>query len=147
MPSNVLSSMAARAKAHHDSLNAAYQATYSLGTSTASTPTTSRKNSSTSVSSEEQPDRNITKAWKALKKHHQDMNQAYSVFYSQGMVTSAGSSRTSSAAPTPKASFEAPRVASEEKPRNYEKVWKAIKTRAVEHHKSVNNAAAAVYGA
>jgi hypothetical protein len=147
MPSNVLSNMAARAKAHHDSLNAAYQATYSLGTSTQNTPTTSRKSSTTSVT-EPQPDRNITKAWKALKKHHQEMNEAYTVFYGQGMASSANSSRSSSVAPTPKVSFEEKRMAmDEQKPRNIEKVWKAIKNKAVEHHKSVNNASAVVYGA
>ncbi|EAT77049.1 hypothetical protein HBI56_200470 [Parastagonospora nodorum] len=146
MPSNVLSTMAARAKAHHESMNAAYQATYSMGTSNTSTPSTSRKSSTTSV--DQQSERNITKAWKALKKHHQEMNEAYTVFYSQGMVTPAGSSRSSSVAQTPKASFEQTRMSVEEqKPRNIEKVWKAIKTRAVEHHRSVNNASAAVYGA
>jgi hypothetical protein len=146
MPSNVLSTMAARAKAHHESLNAAYQATYSPGLSAASTPATSRKSSTTSQDTEH-ADRNITKAWKAIKKHHQEMNEAYTVFYSQGMSTP-GSSRSSSVAPTPKASFEAEREHSQaQAPRNYEKVWKAIKNKAVEHHRSVNNASAAVYGA
>lgn len=146
MPSNVLSTMAARAKAHHESMNAAYQATYSMGTSTHSTPSTSRKSSTTSV--DQHSERNITKAWKALKKHHQEMNEAYTVFYSQGMVTPASSSRASSVAQTPKASFEEKRMSVEEqKPRNIEKAWKAIKNRAVEHHRSVNNASAAVYGA
>jgi len=138
--------MAARAKAHHDSMNAAYQATYSMGTSNTSTPCTSRKSSTTSASPPSQ--RNISKAWKALKKHHQEMNEAYTVFYSQGMATPAGSSRTSSVAHTPKASFEEKRMSVEEqKPRNIEKAWRAIKSRAVEHHRSVNNASAAVYGA
>lgn len=146
MPSNVLSTMAARAKAHHESLNAAYQATYSPGLSAASTPATSRKSSTTSQDTEN-ADRNITKAWKAIKKHHQEMNEAYTVFYSQGMSTP-GSSRSSSVTPTPKASFEAEREHSQaQAPRNYEKVWKAIKNKAVEHHRSVNNASAAVYGA
>ncbi|KAF2829859.1 hypothetical protein CC86DRAFT_379368 [Ophiobolus disseminans] len=146
MPSNVLSTIAARAKAHHESLNAAYQATYApRTTSSASTPTPSR-NASTSSSASQ--DRNITKAWKALKQHHSDMNAAYSVFYAPGASTPASSSRASSAAPTPKVSFEAEREALEQgKPRNYEKVWSAVKSRAVEHHRSVRSASAAVYGA
>ncbi|KAH7398842.1 hypothetical protein DE146DRAFT_655689 [Phaeosphaeria sp. MPI-PUGE-AT-0046c] len=148
MPSNVFSNIAAHAKAHHDSLNAAYQATYSPGMSRTGTPVSSRKSSTTSQDVEHS-DRNITKAWKALKKHHQEMNEAYSVFYSQGQ-SSAGSSRASSAAPTPKVSFEGQRIRHEEEaqaPRNIEKVWKAIKNRAVEHHRSVNSATAAMYGA
>jgi hypothetical protein len=146
MPSNVFSTIAAHAKAHHDSLNAAYQATYSPRTSTSYTPSSSRKSSTTSEDSVEQPDRNITKAWKAIKKHHQEMNEAYAVFYAPGVVTP-GSSRSSSAAPTPKASFEAERQMDTQTPRNYEKIWKALKNKAVEHHRSVNSASAAVYGA
>jgi plasmid stability protein len=146
MPSNVFSTMAARAKSHHDSLNAAYRATYSPGSSSTSTPTTSRNASTTSASAPApQSERNITKAWKAVKKHHQEMNAAYAVFYAPGSVSSTpNSSRTSSAAPTPKASFEAQRE-QELAPRNYEKVWKAIKNRAVEHHRSVESASAARY--
>jgi len=148
MPSNVLSTMAARAKAHHESLNAAYQATYapSLGRpslSTSATPESSRNASEVSTSSQ-QSDRNITKAWKALKKHHREMNEAYTVFYSPGTSTP-GSSRTSSAAPTPKVSFDSEREM-DSRPRNYEKIWSGIKTKVVEHHKSVNSASAAVYG-
>jgi hypothetical protein len=148
MPSNVFSNIAAHAKAHHDSLNAAYQATYSPGLSNASTPTASRKSSTTSQDSVN-ADRNITKAWKALKKHHQEMNEAYAVFYSQGASTPS-SSRSTSAAPTPKVSFEAERIKHEDEvqaPRNIEKVWKAIKNKAIEHHRSVNAASVAVYGA
>jgi uncharacterized protein (UPF0147 family) len=147
MPSNVFSTVAARAKTHHESLNAAYQATYAPGFSAASTPATSRKSST--VSNDSQSPRNIEKAWKALKKHHQEMNQAYSVFYASP-ISSRSNSAANSAAPSPKASFEAQRVQHELQspaPRNIEKVWKAIKTRAVEHHRSVNSASAAVYGA
>ena len=61
MPSNVFSNMAAHAKAHHDSLNAAYQATYSPRISTSSTPYPSRSSSATSETTEPS-DRNITKA-------------------------------------------------------------------------------------
>jgi hypothetical protein len=144
MPSNVFTTVAARAKAHHESLNAAYQATYAPGLSAASTPATSRKSST--VSNDSQSDRNITKAWKALKKHHQEMNQAYSVFYGSP-ASSRNNSATNSAATSPKASFEAQRAQNEElAPRNIEKVWKAIKNKAVEHHRSVNAASAAFYG-
>jgi plasmid stability protein len=139
MPSNVFSTMAARAKAHHESMNAAFEATYSPRVSTSSnTPPNSRK---ASVSSEApQSDRNITKAWKAIKKNHADMNEAYETFYSQARYTP-GTSRSGS--------FEEARVAHEEaaqEPRNYQKAWKALKGRAVEHHKSVNSAFAAAHG-
>jgi plasmid stability protein len=144
MPSNVFSTMAARAKAHHDSLNAAYRATYSPGSST-STPNTSRTSSTASAMPAQPSDRNITKAWKAIKKHHKEMNEAYAVFYAPGSVSSTpASSRVNSAAPSPKVSLEGQRE-QELAPRNYEKVWKAIKTRAVEHHKSVESASAARY--
>lgn len=144
MPSNVLSTMASRAKAHHDSLNAAYTATYGRPSlSTSGTPESSRNSSAVSTSSQ-QSDRNITKAWKALKKHHREMSEAYNVFYAPGGSTP-GSSRSNSVAPTPKASFEAEREMASG-PRNYEKVWSKVKGRAVEHHRSVSNASAAVYG-
>jgi hypothetical protein len=147
MPSNVLSNMAARAKAHHESLNAAYQATYAPtgrpSLSTSATPEASRNASEVSASSQSS-ERNITKAWKALKKHHREMSEAYEVFYAPGS-SSPASSRTSSAAPTPKVSLDSVREM-DNRPRNYEKVWTAVKNRVVEHHKSVNNASAAVYG-
>ncbi|KAF2024366.1 hypothetical protein EK21DRAFT_104729 [Setomelanomma holmii] len=149
MPSNVFSTIASRAKAHHESLNAAYQATYAPGSTprtSISTPPTSRKASTTSTSSQ-QSERNITKAWNAIKKHHQKMNEAYSVFYAPGSVAS---TRANSAAPSRGASFEEVRHESEAgvegKPRNYQKVWKSLKNKAVEHHRSVSNASATVYG-
>jgi hypothetical protein len=149
MPSNVLSTIAARAKAHHDSLNAAYSATYSPRVSTStpiSTPPNSRKSSTTSQSSESsQSDRNIRKLWKAIKKEHRDMNAACSAFYYPGYSTQ--SSRASSVAASPKMSVEQERSEEEAEPRNYQKAWGAVKNRVTEHHKSVGAANRAVYGA
>ena len=76
------------------------------------------------------------------------MNEAYAVFYSPGV--SPASSRAPSANPTPRVSFEQERQRMDmqsETPRNYQKVWRAVKEKAVEHHRSVNSASAAVYGA
>jgi hypothetical protein len=73
------------------------------------------------------------------------MNAAYSAYYSPGV--SAQSSRANSVAPTPKASLEQERSDEEAAPRNFQKAWRAVKGRAVEHHKSVNAASRAVYGA
>ncbi|KAL5114085.1 hypothetical protein ACEQ8H_008017 [Pleosporales sp. CAS-2024a] len=150
MPSNVFSTMAARAKAHHDSVNAAYQATYSLGTPGPSAPAASRKSSTSSVHGSapaaQQSNSNMAKAWKAIKRHHAQVNEAYAAFYFPG--GSAFPSRTTSAAATPKTSCEESRArveGAEHKPRNLDKVWGAIKKKAVEHHRSVNAAAAAFH--
>lgn len=135
-------------KAHHESLNHAYSNYYSPRASMSYTPQTSRKSSTTSQDSQ-QSERNITKAWNAIKKHHREMNEAYSVFYSPGVITP-GSSRSTSANPTPRVSFEGERMRHDEEasePRNYQKAWRAIKNKAVAHHRSVNSASAAVYGA
>lgn len=146
MPSNVISTIAARAKAHHDSLNAAYVATYSPGSSPRSSVSNTPEASRQASTASEYGERNITKAWKALKKHHQEMNEAYSVFYAPGSSTA--SSRAPSAAPSRRASFEEARYEiTAEQPRNYQKVWTTIKNKAAEHHRSVNAAADAMYGA
>ncbi|KAF2850931.1 hypothetical protein T440DRAFT_489374 [Plenodomus tracheiphilus IPT5] len=145
--------MAARAKAHHDSLNSAYATYYAPGVSTTTTPTTSTETSRsssiampTSTSSTKKAPTNASKAWSAIKKHHREMNEAYTVFYSPGV--SASSSRTNSASSSPRQSAEAPRheVQGEVAERNGTKVWKALKNRVVEHHKSVNSAYAKTYG-
>ncbi|KAJ4369162.1 hypothetical protein N0V83_006246 [Neocucurbitaria cava] len=147
MPS-FLSSVAAHAKAHHESLNAAYSTYYSPRSSTSMPPSTetSRANSVTVMPAEQKRNpTNAAKAWNAIKKHHQEMNEAYQVFYSPG--ASASSSRSNSVV-----SVEQPRQAQahEEEaaaaPRNYQKVWKSLKNKAVEHHKSVNSAYAMTYG-
>jgi hypothetical protein len=149
MPS-FLTSVASHAKAHHESVNTAFTSTYGMSTQT-TTPSASRSSSTTS-----QNPTNASKAWKALKKHHQEMNTAFAVYYS-----SPTASRSSSTASSPRQSGEAPRSGSvvgkgkgkgiegEEVlgDRNYQKVWKGLKNRVVEHHNSVNAAFATTYGA
>ncbi|KAI8934860.1 hypothetical protein NX059_008538 [Plenodomus lindquistii] len=149
MPSNVFSTMAARAKAHHESLNSAYATYYAPGVSTTTSPETSRSSSitmpSSASSSTKKSPTNASKAWSAIKKHHRDMNEAYTVFYSPSV--SAASSRNNSASSSPRQSAEVPCFEVEPvKPRNGEKVWKALKNKVVEHHKGVNAAYAKTYG-
>ncbi|CAN9444057.1 unnamed protein product [Alternaria alternata] len=133
---NFLSSVAAHAKAHHESINAACNAYYGGSRN----PT------------------NASKAWKALKKHHQEMNSAFAVYYSPSFSPSA--SRSSSTASSPRQSGEASRKsvgaapatfeekeATQEGPRNYQKAWKGLKNKIVEHHRSVSNAYEHTYGA
>ncbi|CBX93090.1 hypothetical protein LEMA_P039910.1 [Plenodomus lingam JN3] len=149
--------MASRAKAHHEALNSAYATYYAPGTSTNPTPTSSTETSrsssiamlSSTTQQHTQKPTNASKAWSAIKKHHREMNEAYTVFYSPG-VASSPTSPNSSAVSSPRQSAEhqAPRheLASELPPRNATKVWKALKNRVVEHHKSVNSAYAKTYG-
>lgn len=151
MPSNVFTTVAARAKAHHDSLNSAYATYYAPGSSN-TTPTssteTSRSSSIAMPSSQptlKKSPTNASKAWSAVKKHHREMNEAYTVFYSPGVSTN--NSRNNSASSSPRQSGEAPRhEVAAVAPRNATKVWKALKNRVIEHHKSVNSAYAKTYG-
>ncbi|KAF1851727.1 uncharacterized protein K460DRAFT_362468 [Cucurbitaria berberidis CBS 394.84] len=138
MPS-ILSSVAAHAKAHHESMNAACEIYYSHPSTE-----TSRNNSITSPAQKKNPT-NAAKAWQAIKKHHQEMNEAYTVFYSPGVSTA--SSRSNSAAHSPRESVEQERHEEEAlAPKNYQKIWKALKTKAIEHHRSVNSAYETMYG-
>ncbi|KAL6710811.1 hypothetical protein ACN47E_007868 [Coniothyrium glycines] len=131
-------------KAHHDSLNAAYSTYYAPGTSTPSSTATSRNNSvAMPAPHQKKAPTNASKAWSAIKQHHRDMNHAYTAFYSP--TASSASSRTSSAAPSPRHSAEHVRDAQPKQPRNYQKAWSAVKNRAVEHHRSVNAAYASTY--
>ncbi|EUC43207.1 hypothetical protein COCMIDRAFT_101445 [Bipolaris oryzae ATCC 44560] len=147
---NFLNTIASRAKAHHESVNAAYN-TYYTGSSPASrtaSPEASRSSSVAGPSAPKNPT-NASKAWKAIKKHHREMNEAFAVYYSPGNSPSA--SRNASAVSSPRHSADAPRNSSvsevkEAGPRNYQKAWKAIKTRAIEHHRSVNAAYNQTYG-
>lgn len=147
MPSNVFSTMAARAKAHHEAVNAAYTTYYGRATVAGPVSPTSSRSSSIAAPSSESPKSptNASKAWSAIKKHHREMNEAYSVYYSPGV--SAAPSRANSASSTPRHSAEAARKEPQsQQPCNIAKAWQAIKTKAVEHHRSVNAAAQQTYG-
>lgn len=145
--SSILSSFAAHAKAHHESLNAAYSTYYSPGASACTSTEVSRNNSvamPTQAERRSSSDSSMSKAWKAVKKHHRDMNAAYSSYYAPGFASSPSGSRGSSVTSTPRHSNEEPRqeVVAEKK-----SAWKAIKKAVVEHHRSLNHAYAVTYGA
>ncbi|KAG9205301.1 hypothetical protein B5807_05024 [Epicoccum nigrum] len=149
---SILSSFVAHAKAHHEGMNQAYAAYYGSpsGTPASSTPAsleTSRNNSVVAGMAEAPKGKtNANKLWTALKHHHDEMNAAYTAFYSPG--SSRANSPRSSTSSTPRASIEEPRHASESKqqPTNLSKHWKQLKTKVVEHHRSVNQAYRAAYG-
>ena len=150
---SILSSFAAHAKAHHQGLNQAYSAYYGSGTSTptGSTPTsleTSRNNSVVAGMVEApKPKTNANKLWTAIKNHHDEMNAAYTAYYSPG--TSRSNSPRGSTVSSPRHSVEEPRSeeAAPKQPTNLSKHWKQLKTKVVEHHRSVNAAYKAAYGA
>lgn len=149
MPS-VLNSIAAHAKAHHESVNAAAAAVYSPRGSMQA----SRKNSTTSESPTKPPT-NLEKTWNSLKKsakeHHEGVNAAYNAMYAPGVPTPA-ESRAHSAASSRRHSVESVGAHEDEahevqaKPRNITKAWNKVKKTATEHHKSVNSAYMSFYG-
>ncbi|KAF9698503.1 hypothetical protein EKO04_003573 [Ascochyta lentis] len=150
---SILSSFAAHAKAHHEGMNQAYSAYYgsSNSTPTVSTPAsleTSRNNSVVAGMVEApKPKTNANKLWTAIKNHHDEMNAAYTAFYSPG--ASRSNSPRGSNASTPRHSLEEPRSehAAPKQPTNLSKHWKQLKTKVVEHHRGVNAAYKAAYGA
>lgn len=149
---SILASFVAHAKAHHEGMNQAYSAYYGTpsGTPAPSAPAsleTSRNNSVVAGMVEAPKGKtNANKLWTALKNHHDEMNAAYSAFYSPG--SSRAASPRGSVSSTPRVSTEEPRQAAEPKqPTNLSKHWKQLKTKVVEHHRSVNQAYKAAYGA
>ncbi|KAF2190621.1 hypothetical protein K469DRAFT_721525 [Zopfia rhizophila CBS 207.26] len=82
-------SLAKHAKAHHESVNAAYSVYYGGGVSASSStrPSFESARSTSSVDSAK-PESNMNKAWKAVKKHakehHESVNAAYGAYYGAG---------------------------------------------------------------
>lgn len=149
---SILSSFVAHAKAHHEGMNQAYAAYYGspAGTPAPSAPAsleTSRNNSVVAGMAEAPKGKtNASKLWTALKNHHDEMNAAYSAFYSPG--ASRAASPRGSTSSSPRVSIEEPRQAAQpQQPTNFSKHWKQLKTKVVEHHRSVNQAYRAAYGA
>ncbi|RMZ74412.1 hypothetical protein GMOD_00003445 [Pyrenophora seminiperda CCB06] len=131
-------------KEHHQAMNDAYAVYYNSGNS----PSTSRNSSTSNNATTPKTPSRAAQVWEALKEHHQAMNDAYAVYYNSG--NSPSTSRNSSTASSPRHIVEAPQKSNfksvEKKPRNYQKAWKAIKGKVVEHHRSVNAAYAQTYG-
>lgn len=143
-------------KDHHRSVTAAYETYYGAGVYT---PSTSRSASVAPSSARPSADAertmsesSIKKAWnkaiKAAKDHHDSVNAAVNVYYG-----SHPSSGASSAAASPRASFESPSTPAaaaapktEKKESGVGKVWNAAVKHVREHHQSVNAATARYYG-
>ncbi|KAJ4297692.1 hypothetical protein N0V90_005587 [Kalmusia sp. IMI 367209] len=136
--------LAARAKAHHHSLNEAYDIYYSAGRSTSSpgprpsVSTTGRSDSTSSTSS------NLSKTWKSIKKaakeHHEGMNDAFATYY--------GGGRRSMNAPSPRGSVSEEEEAHVGLVEGEKEGLGSMAARKVkEHHRSVNAAYRTYYGA
>lgn len=147
---NILSSFAAHAKAHHEGMNQAYSAYYGSARTTPanSAPVSleTSRNNSVVVGMAEAPKSksNASKLWTAIKNHHEEMNAAYSAYYSPGSsrANSPRGSLSSTPRQSPRQSIEEPRSedAAAKQPTNLSKHWKQLKTKAVEHHRGVNAA-------
>jgi hypothetical protein len=115
--------------------------------------TTTSRSASIAAPSSPKKGTNLSKAWQAIKAHHDEMNAAYAAYYSPGSsrAGSLANSRANSTQSSPRHSVEEPRhedaAAAPKNPTNFTKSWKALKNRAVEHHRSVNAAYRAAYGA
>lgn len=139
------SRLAAKAKAHHESLNSAYATYYGAhtpSTSAANSATASPRQSMESITSDNtkvERSGSMSKAWKSVKKaakdHHEGVNAAYATYYGQG--ASPAPTRANSAT-----SAESVEHETEQKP----SVWAKVVKKAQEHHRSVNNAYSTVYG-
>lgn len=132
-------------------MNQAYSAFYgspapSPAASTPASMETSRNNSVVAGMVEAPKGKtNANKLWTALKNHHDEMNAAYTAYYSPG--SSRAASPRGSVASTPRASIEEPRSEEAAKqPTNLSKHWKQLKNKAIEHHRSVNAAHRCVHG-
>lgn len=150
---SIMSSFTAHAKAHHESLNSAYSAYYggsSTSTPAVSTPTSleASRNNSIVAGTVETPksQTNAGKLWTAIKHHHDEMNAAYTAFYTPG--ASRANSAHGSTASSPRHSVEQSRSeeAAPRAPTNLSKHWKTLKTKVIEHHRGVNAAYRAAYG-
>ncbi|KAF2262349.1 hypothetical protein CC78DRAFT_319541 [Lojkania enalia] len=142
-----LHSVAAAAKAHHDSVNAAYQTYYSSGSPSTRPSMESQQPRRESHDSTASTQSHLNKAWESIKKaakqHHQSVNSAYGIYYGNGVTPSA----------TPRPSAESVRHADEaahpaEKTESgMKKMWEGVKKQAKAHHDSVNAAVGTYYGA
>lgn len=135
--------LASKAKAHHESLNAAYATYYGGGVSPSPSPS---RSSSTETSTEPERSSSMSKAWekvkKAAKEHHEGVNAAYATYYG------AGASPAPSAAASSRSSLESVRGEQDAKEDSVaRKSWDSFKKTAKEHHKSVNAAYATYYSA
>jgi len=159
---SLLKTIAAHAKEHHDSVNAAFVATYSPGIhNTTNIPSTRPSMDSQRTTSTSSSTSTLSKTWSSIKKHakehHESVNAAYATYYSGGMVREHSASSVRSSASTVAGS---PRVSLEDKKGgpvveveavekgdgHVKKMARAIKKRAVEHHRSVTAAHRAYYG-
>ncbi|KAH7122320.1 hypothetical protein B0J11DRAFT_335676 [Dendryphion nanum] len=106
---SIFSTLAAKAKAHHESVNAAYTTYYGAGSYPAPSQPTSRRPSAEMTLTDSKSPSAASKAWKSLKKHakehHESMNAAYGAYYGSG-APSLAASRNTSAATSPRHSGE-----------------------------------------